>query len=1017
MLSPYTVTIYTKQDNPYNVIPDAPIEIRERLSNGTAGGLSLIYQDQEGLIPIQQTGATADERGQFTFFIEQGEYVAIAEQRMIPIDVNSAFGSADRDAKIAVLEANDAIQDAEIADLQAGQVGGIIVFSTYALLDAYTPQNTEEERASYKVTNDPIDSNNGYYSWVSGTTYTKDASLVESHIDGQNTSNGVSGFAVKTFVQNENVAPLTPNLFDEPNQRIGVLVEPSGAENLNGSYNTSDYIAVSPGFLYRMWRFDGSTIIGGRFRKSCYYDSSLNVVAGGANILMQQFTPPAGAAFIKISTLATEYGTQITMLLDSEHPAPALYPYYAKTLLNEAVASKVYGASVESELTSDNAIISKGSINSLIANGLTDNVVPYNYAIGGDYILADADMRGGSLAVDFYNQKDLTDRGYTRGINWKIGNDFARAEFGSGLTGKFITGGYLVYSDNPLNLTMGCNIYSEDGVGAILPETNSNYSGFVQLSPTAVFVYNQVESTMAGAVNALVGAILEPVDTSRFATGFVSFITDTAISEKDFLRYFSSNDINRLTAKKYSDKSRGRVTFGGSGTTTITGTKYKRDVSAFPSKDIEISPAFNFLSEYIGDVYAHGGGDNVAPIHAYGTTLLANHAYKGCKYSSVGHGKTEADIGSLYSNGGSQFVLMGIEDTNRVWVAETVSNSTLVYPTGVTLAYVSGGATSTDIDVTGAVVQDLFPCTTDYTMTVLVDGVLFGSTTGTTGYQNDLVFNESYYLMAREDIIDWYINNGNNSLNPQGPKKLLQTTSYRFDFEGNCTIAMDYTALDVFSMQDIMGMQSMVSAATSYYIPKTVAFTHQGVPLNFSMIESANAASNGGGASINFTSEKLDATGIKSDRWLTINNEGVFAMGYLPLGSAGANRNANVTANTLEIRGNTDKMYPRLLDVGDFNTSAGDSWGAVGYNIVHTPYTGSTATYPVRTNGDDYYFIDYHNTSEIVSIPMPDDYIGREFEVVESRNIAALNSSISALLSCSVDCIGDYGYLVLKVKK
>lgn len=181
MLSPYTVTIYTKQDNPYNVIPDAPIEIRERLANGTAGGLSLIYQDQEGLIPIQQTGATADERGQFTFFIEQGEYVAIAEQRMIPIDVNSAFGSADRDAKIAALEVNDAIQDTEIADLQAGQTGGIIVFSTYALLDAYTPQNTDEERTSYKVTNDPNSSLNGYYSWVSGTNYTKDADIIDNN--------------------------------------------------------------------------------------------------------------------------------------------------------------------------------------------------------------------------------------------------------------------------------------------------------------------------------------------------------------------------------------------------------------------------------------------------------------------------------------------------------------------------------------------------------------------------------------------------------------------------------------------------------------------------------------------------------------------------------------------------------------------------------------------------------------------------------------------------------------------
>tara|TARA_R110002153_G_scaffold53726_5_gene149581 strand:+ start:2851 stop:5646 length:2796 start_codon:yes stop_codon:yes gene_type:complete len=105
-------------------------------------------------------------------------------------------GDTGRDAKIAALEVNDAIQDAEIADLQAGQTGGIIVFSTYALLDAYTPQNTEEERTSYKVTNDPDSSLNGYYSWVSGDTYTKDANLVLNVIDENNTSDAVSGKAV-----------------------------------------------------------------------------------------------------------------------------------------------------------------------------------------------------------------------------------------------------------------------------------------------------------------------------------------------------------------------------------------------------------------------------------------------------------------------------------------------------------------------------------------------------------------------------------------------------------------------------------------------------------------------------------------------------------------------------------------------------------------------------------------------------------------------------------------------------
>lgn len=87
MLSPYTVTIYTKQDSPYNVIPDAAIEIRERLANGTSGSLSTIYEDQEGLIPITQIGAKANSNGQFTFYAAAASYNALYESQTIPVDV------------------------------------------------------------------------------------------------------------------------------------------------------------------------------------------------------------------------------------------------------------------------------------------------------------------------------------------------------------------------------------------------------------------------------------------------------------------------------------------------------------------------------------------------------------------------------------------------------------------------------------------------------------------------------------------------------------------------------------------------------------------------------------------------------------------------------------------------------------------------------------------------------------------------------------------------------------------
>tara|TARA_R110000851_G_scaffold219118_2_gene371922 strand:- start:5553 stop:7376 length:1824 start_codon:yes stop_codon:yes gene_type:complete len=86
-LSPYIVTVITKEDAPYNVIPNAPIEIRERLSNGSSGGLSLIYEDELATIPITQTGATADTNGQFVFYAEAAQYNAIYQSQTVPVDM------------------------------------------------------------------------------------------------------------------------------------------------------------------------------------------------------------------------------------------------------------------------------------------------------------------------------------------------------------------------------------------------------------------------------------------------------------------------------------------------------------------------------------------------------------------------------------------------------------------------------------------------------------------------------------------------------------------------------------------------------------------------------------------------------------------------------------------------------------------------------------------------------------------------------------------------------------------
>jgi len=71
-LSPFNLVIGTKSDDltGFNVIPNAPYEIRNRLPNGDSGTLVNIFEDSAGTIPITQTGATVDSRGSVTFYAE-----------------------------------------------------------------------------------------------------------------------------------------------------------------------------------------------------------------------------------------------------------------------------------------------------------------------------------------------------------------------------------------------------------------------------------------------------------------------------------------------------------------------------------------------------------------------------------------------------------------------------------------------------------------------------------------------------------------------------------------------------------------------------------------------------------------------------------------------------------------------------------------------------------------------------------------------------------------------------------
>lgn len=95
-----------------------------------------------------------------------------------------------------------------------------------------------------------------------------------------------------------NFLQASKNLFNKATVTVGQFMGNNGVLTPNASYNVSDYIPVSPGTQYYGYGAPND------MRMYCYFDANHNVVAGGSNSNATTFTPPAGAAFVRITVYA-----------------------------------------------------------------------------------------------------------------------------------------------------------------------------------------------------------------------------------------------------------------------------------------------------------------------------------------------------------------------------------------------------------------------------------------------------------------------------------------------------------------------------------------------------------------------------------------------------------------------------------------------------------------------------------------------------------------------------------------
>jgi hypothetical protein len=536
-----------------------------------------------------------------------------------------------------------------------------------------------------------------------------------------------------------------------------------------------------------------------------------------------------------------------------------------------------------------------------------------NLAEHYDYLEGSPSYRSGSVTVDLTTQTQLTNLGFTKGVKWRTGNDYIRQDIGENIDGEYFFGAYLAYSETASNITqlVTASAFSESSGGTLAGLTGQS-GGRIDISSELAIPYTTGLINDADAERYLLGSVQTPTADSLFVTGWTIYRSDTPIDTTQALRQMYTELLLRPMVKRYADsvdpttylEPRSTLTLGGPGpvdsSISVVNSNFTVDrvFRPFPTKALNNSPVFNWRQDIVDGVTIRTLGDDNAPFRALGTTIGGNHGYVMTEATAVGHGKTAADVGQILAISGIEHVIIQVIDTDSLFLAHRTINTTS--PTG-NYDYVSGGSDTGGLIVASAVSATWYPHYASRSIELLVDGQLVTSTVGEFRYLDNVTFIERYEIPTRSALVSWHIANGDGD--PDPAPAILTSNQYVFDHEGQCSTYSEFIATTSVALTDIMFLQANKmngsDGTTRYYIPKTLPLTHNSLPYDYAMIDSTDT-SGWGGQRLDFTIARCEPTGILADRVVMLGDAYGYAVGYLPLFTAGvAERRVQVTEKAL----------------------------------------------------------------------------------------------------------------------
>jgi hypothetical protein len=444
------------------------------------------------------------------------------------------------------------------------------------------------------------------------------------------------------------------------------------------------------------------------------------------------------------------------------------------------------------------------------------------------------------------------------------------------------------------------------------------------------------------------------------------------------------------------------------------------------------NPGFNFLYAKVknksngNETTVHDCQDDICPTDFGGQYIGANHGgYGRMLITSNSHGKDYSDIGSIWSDGTHQYVLVGINNENRIYL---IGENTAVYPlfsfaqasSTATFTHISGATHTASFTASAKTVAQWWPAYATPTTKVYLDGKEV-TTSGTYKFR-EMVISEVYDVLNPASCLEivktnvgTYIENPKPGNLSGADKYSRHTITYTFHGADKCIVATSITAYQNIG-DGYFGFiqQAMLENASKLYIPTVKSMEGGSVQVDFRLPVTIDATINGNVIKKTDCEKPL----LPADRWLQYSNTIGFYAGYLFDYGVGGNNRAAVLGDGVIHISNATKMYPRGVGI---EMEALDNYSAVcfrNYLPIGGINTGGIIAKNLFEYKDALYIYADFKAAGMYEIDIPEKYQGRQVEVFDKRdNVTLLTQNAASTILVNVATSDPMtGYIVAKIK-